>query len=132
VLLDTSVIIDPPPKHELAAYAEALAISVVTIAELEYGITADDDPMNQTYRRQRVHDTLERFDVLPFDIPTAEYYGALATLVRRHGRNPRARRLDLQIAASAARHGLALLTRNAADFAGLESAITVIDLPGTS
>lgn len=66
--------------------------------------------------------------MLAFDIATAEYYGALAALVRRHGRNPRPRRMDLQIAATAARHDVALLTLNGDDFAGLESAITVIDL----
>jgi hypothetical protein len=66
--------------------------------------------------------------VLPFDISTAEFYGALATLVRQHSRNPRPRRIDLQIAATAARHDLTLLTRNGDDFTGLETAITVIDL----
>ena len=59
---------------------------------------------------------------------TAEYYGALASLVRQNGRNPRPRRMDLQIAATAARHGLMLLTRNGSDFAGLESALAVVDL----
>jgi predicted nucleic acid-binding protein len=53
----------------------------------------------------------------------------MATLIRQHGRNPRARRMDLQIAATAVRHGLPLLTRNIEDFAGLEPAVTVIGLP---
>ncbi len=72
---------------------------------------------------------LDRFEVLPFDVSAAEYYGTLAALVGRHGRSPRPRRLDLQIAATAARHGLKLLTRNGGDFAGLESALDVVDLP---
>ncbi|MGH3097614.1 MAG: hypothetical protein ACRDMV_16645 [Streptosporangiales bacterium] len=38
------------------------------------------------------------------------------------------RRLDLQLAATAARHELALLARNGADFTGLESAVTVLNL----
>jgi len=58
----------------------------------------------------------------------AEYYGALATAVRVYGRDPRPRRMDLQIAATAARNGLTLLTRNAADFAGLEQALEIIEL----
>lgn len=127
-LLDTSVVIDPPTAEQVRQYADELAVSVMTIGELQYGVTAATDPLEQTRRRQRVQYTLERFDVLPFDVPTAEYYGAMATLVRQHGRNPRARRIDLQIAATAARHGLALLTRNGDDFAGLESALTVMDL----
>jgi toxin FitB len=67
--------------------------------------------------------------VLPFDTMVAEYYGALATTLRTSGRNPRPRRLDLQIAAIAARNGLMLLTRNGADFIGLEEIIHVVDLP---
>lgn len=127
-LLDTSVVITPPTAQQVLRYADELAVSVITIGELQYGVTAATDPLEQTRRRQRVRHTLETFDVLPFDVPTTEYYGAMATLVRQQGRNPRARRMDLQIAATAARHGLTLLTRNVGDFAGLESAITVIDL----
>lgn len=127
-LLDTSVVIDPPTAQQVLPYADELAVSVITIGELQYGLTAATDPLEQTRRRQRIHHTLERFDVLPFDVPTAEYYGAMATLVRQHGRNPRARRMDLQIAATAARYGLALLTRNGDDFSGLESALSVMDL----
>lgn len=126
-LLDTSVVIDFPAA-QVAAVADEVAVSAVTIGELQYGATAATDPLTQMYRRRRVQATLERFEVLSFDVMTAEYYGALANLVRRHGRNPRPRRLDLQIAATAARHGLTLLTRNGSDFAGLETALTVVDL----
>lgn len=127
-LLDTSILIDPPTADQLSPHADELAVSVITIAELQYGITATPDPLEQIRRRQRVHAVLDQFDVLPFDVPTADYYGALATLVRQHGRNPRPRRMDLQIAATAARHELTLLTHNADDFTGLETALTVIDL----
>jgi predicted nucleic acid-binding protein len=127
-LLDTSILINPPTAPQLSQHADELAVSVITIAELQYGITATADPLEQIRRRQWIHAVLDQFDVLPFDIPTAEYYGALATLVRQHGRNPRPRRMDLQIAATAARHDLALLTRNSDGFTGLETAITVIDL----
>ena len=80
-------------------------------------------------RRRRVQAILDRFEVLSFDVTTAEYYGALAGLVRQHGSNPRPRRMDLQIAATAARHGLTLLTRNFSDFSGLQSALAIVDLP---
>ncbi|OLL75564.1 hypothetical protein Ae168Ps1_3965c [Pseudonocardia sp. Ae168_Ps1] len=126
-LLDTSVVIDFPAARVLEV-ADEVAVSAVTMGELHYGVTATADPLVQMRRRRRVQAVLDRFEVLPFDVVTAEYYGALATLVRQIGRNPRPRRMDLQIAATAARHDVALLTRNAADFAGLESALTVIDL----
>lgn len=127
-LLDTSVVIDFPAAH-ISEVADEVAVSAVTIGELQYGVSAAADPLVQLYRRRRVQAVLNRFEVLPFDVATAEYYGALATLVRQHGRNPRPRRMDLQIAATAARHGVALVTRNGDDFAGLESALIVVDLP---
>ena len=129
-LLDTSVVIDFPAA-QVSEVADEVAVSAVTIGELQYGVTAAADPLAQMYRRRRVQATLDRFEVLPFDVATAEYYGALAALVRQHGRNPRPRRMDLQIAATAARHGVVLLTRNGSDFTGLESPLTVVDLPDT-
>lgn len=126
-LLDTSVVIDFPGQI-VAEIVDEVAISAVTVGELHYGITAAKDPFTQMLRRQRVQAALDLFDVLSFDQTTAEYYGALATLVRQRGRNPRPRRLDLQIAATAVRHGLMLLTRNGDDFVGLESAVSVIDV----
>lgn len=129
-LLDTSVVIDFPAA-KVSEVADEVAVSAVTIGELQYGVTAAADPLAQMYRRRRVQATLDLFEVLPFDVATAEYYGALATLVRQQGRNPRPRRMDLQIAATAARHGVVLLTRNGSDFTGLESALTVVDLTDT-
>lgn len=128
VLLDTSVVIDFPAA-QVAEIADEVAVSAVTIGELQYGVTSTVDPLAQMYRRRRVQAILDRFEVLSFDVITAEHYGVLATLVRRSGRNPRPRRMDLQIAATAARHGLPLLTRNGSDLAGLESALAVVDLP---
>lgn len=87
------------------------------------------DPLTQVHRRRRVEATLDRFAVLSFDVEAAEYYGTLAALVRQYGRNQRPRRMDRQIAATAARHGLMLLTRNDRNFAGLQSALHVVDLP---
>ena len=127
-LLDTSVLIDFPAAH-VAKVADEAAVSAVTIGELHYGVTAAADPLTQMHRRRRVQAILDRFEVLPFDAAVAEYYGTLAALDRQHGRNPRPRRLELQIAATAARHGLMLLTRKGRDFTGLESALDVVDLP---
>ena len=39
-VIDTSVLIDP---ERVAEHADQLAVSILTIAELQYGITADDD-----------------------------------------------------------------------------------------
>lgn len=124
-MADTSVVIDPA---RVTDHADELAVSILTLAELQYGITADADLMQQQRRRSRVQDVLDRFDVVPFDLLAAEFYGTLCTLVRQQLRSPRGRRLDLMIAATAARHDLPLLTRNPDDFAGLDSAVTVVNL----
>lgn len=79
-------------------------------------------------RRRRLTRILDSYEILPFDLEAAEYYGALADLIRTAGRDPRPRRMDLQIAATAARHGLTLVTRNGSDFAGLESALLIAEV----
>ncbi len=71
-LLDTSLVIDFPAVH-VAKVADEVAVSAVTIGELQYGVTAAADPLTQMYRRRRVQATLDRFDVLPFDVAAAEY-----------------------------------------------------------
>lgn len=126
-LLDTSVLLDFSAM-QVAEFADEIAVSSISIAELQYGVTAASDPLVQLERRRYVQALVDHVDVMPFDVPCAEYYGLLASLVRHHGRNPWPRRLDLQIAATAACNKLTLLTRNGADFEGLESALTVIDL----
>lgn len=67
-------------------------------------------------------------EVIPFDEAVAESYGLLANLVRAAGRDPRPRRLDLLIGATAERHRLSLATRNAEDFRHLERVLDVIDV----
>ncbi len=125
VLLDTSVIIDLE-QVELGGYvgAEAL-VSAISIAELAYGLDIDD-PVQRQARTERYIAVLSELEVLPFDVASAKTYGTLAALVRRGGRDPRPRRLDLQIAATAASRQLPLLTRNTGDFANLERMLDVI------
>lgn len=127
VLLDTSVVIDLG-SVDLGAYTFApVALSTVTIAELSYGLDVDD-PVDRRARARRLERALTVFEILPFDAESAQLYGTLASLVRRNGRNPRPRRLDLQIAATAGIHGLPLLTRNPADFADVVRLVDVIEI----
>jgi predicted nucleic acid-binding protein len=125
VLLDTSVIIDFE-RVDLGEFAIAEPlISAVTVAELAYGLDTDD-PIKRQARMERFYAALEQFTVLPFDTEAAKIYGTMAALVRRAGRNPRPRRMDLQIAATSSAHSMPLLTRNAKDFANLERLVEVI------
>ncbi|MGH3923305.1 MAG: type II toxin-antitoxin system VapC family toxin [Pseudonocardiaceae bacterium] len=127
VLLDTSVIIDPPSRGTVS-FADVLSVSAVTVGELHYGVGASMDPVEQLRRRQRLRLVLDTYDVLPFDAEVAESYGLLANVVRQAGRNPRPRRMDLLIAATAVRHGFSLATRNGADLRPLQRVLTVIDV----
>jgi hypothetical protein len=127
VLLDTSVIIDL--EHlDLGDLALApAAVSAVSVGELGYGLDVDD-PVERAARTERYYAVLDRFDIFPFDIASAKRYGVLTTLVRRAGRDPRPRRMDLQIAATAAANSMPLLTRNAKDFTGLDRVVEVIGI----
>lgn len=125
-LADTSVWIEPPTGG-MATHAEQITVSIVTIAELEYGANTPD-PVESLARRRRLRVIVDNFDVLPLDLRSAELYGTLAELVREQGRSPRPRRFDLLIAAIAARHGMPLLTRDRTDFDGLERVVTVIQV----
>ena len=127
VLLDTSVLIDPPLRGT-ASFADLVSVSAVTVGELHYGVGASMDPVEQLHRRQRLRLVLDTYEVLPFDAEVAEFYGLLANVVRQAGRNPPPRRMDLLIAATAVRHGLSLATRNGADLRHLERVLTVIDV----
>lgn len=127
VLLDTSVVIDPPAEGT-ASFADVVSVSALTVGELYYGIGATADPVEQLHRTYRLRYLLDTYDVLPFDAYVAESYGLLANLVRQAGRDPRPRRLDLLIAATAVHHGFALATRNAVDLRHLQRVLAVINV----
>jgi len=125
ILLDTCVVI----RLEEIDFGDLVdaepAISAVTVAELAYGLDVDD-PVERFARTERYYAALEMFEVLPFDTAAAKIYGTLAALVRRSGRSARPRRMDLQIAATAAANGMPVLTQNFKDFIGLERAVKVV------
>jgi predicted nucleic acid-binding protein len=122
-LYDTSVLIDIE-QIDLGAYIDAIGVvSAVSVGELAFGLDTGSDPDR---RRQRLQDVLDRYEVMPYGVEEAKLYGVLATLVRAAGRNPRPRRLDLQIAATAAAARVPLLTANPADFLGADRLVDVV------
>lgn len=127
VVFDTSVIIDPRDVRLGDLTGAKPVVSAVTVAELAYGLDVDD-PVERHIRLERLESVLGRTEILPFDTKAARLYGTLAALVRRSGRDPRPRRMDLQIAATAGAHSLAVVTRNGRDFAGLERMVRVIEV----
>jgi predicted nucleic acid-binding protein len=130
-LLDTNVVsewVKPRPHPGVVAWlAEAdedrVFLSAVTLAELRYGI--ERLPVG---RRRRLDAWLSdelplRFAgrVLSVDGPVADAWGRVVARAEAAGRSIAT--MDAFIAATAEIHGLALVTRNEADFAAVVKAI---------
>jgi predicted nucleic acid-binding protein len=119
---DTSVVIDVE-KVDLGEYLDAaVVVSAITVGELAYGFDAPD----RDAREARLARVLRSYEVMPFGVEAAKIYGVLASLLRLTGRDPRPRRLDLQIAATAAAARLPLLTMNPDDFRGVSQMVEVV------
>lgn len=126
-LLDTCVLIRLE-RANLGDYLDAQPfLSAVTIAELAFGIDVDD-PVERAARTERYYAAMNTFEVLPFGIEEAKIYGQMASLVKRAGRSPRPRRMDLQIAATASVAGMPVLTMNVKDFADLDRLVEVVPI----
>lgn len=124
-MLDTSAVIDLPALDPAQLPVEA-AISAIVLAELAQGVAMTKSAEQVMIRSQRLADIEAAFAAVPFDREAARRYGTLVALTVAANRDPRPRRIDLMIAATAAAHGLPLYTRNPDDFRGLDSAVTVI------
>lgn len=124
-MLDTSVVIDLEIADLGERQVDLAVVSAITVGELAFGLDVPE-PEIAIARAERFRAVLESIEVLPFGVEEAKLYGVLATLVRAAGRNPRPRRLDLQIAATAAAARLPLLTCNPADFVGIERLVDVV------
>jgi hypothetical protein len=121
-LLDTSVVIatDVPPLEG------ELAISAVTLAELHFGVLVTRDSRTRAERLRRLSVVQRQFDALPLDESVAASYGEIAAAVLEAGRQPRARTMDLLIAATAHAHSARLYTRNPSDLVGLDNHVEII------
>jgi hypothetical protein len=124
-MLDTSAVIDLPALDPARLPVEA-AIPAIVLAELAQGVAMTKSAEQVMIRSQRLADIEAAFAAIPFDREAARRYGTLVALTIVANRDPRPRRIDLMIAATAAAHGLPLYTRNPDDFRGLDSAVTVI------
>ncbi|WP_158607593.1 PIN domain-containing protein [Flexivirga caeni] len=124
-VLDTSVVIDPPV--DVSRYARLVGVAAITMGELAYGLHVADT-IELAVREGRYRAILATYDPIPYDAEAAHWFGAIAAAVRQRGRNPRSRVADLLIAATAKASGAAVLTRNPADFKGIDAIVEVIDV----
>ncbi|SDN42250.1 type II toxin-antitoxin system VapC family toxin [Geodermatophilus sp. DSM 45219] len=121
-VLDTSVVV----ATDVGPLPGELAISAVTLAELHFGVLVAKEEDVRAERLRRLSVLHRRFDALPVDEAVAVSYGRLAAAVVSAGRRPRARAMDLLIAATAHAHGARLYTRNADDLTGVGTLLDVV------
>lgn len=127
-LVDTNVISElakPSPEPAVRHWAQeadpdSLYISVITIGELRKGIVLHPDPVRRSRLERWKRDVLANWFVgriLDVTDEVAERWGELSGLCQQIGHPLPV--LDLLLAATAAEHGLTVVTRNAAHFEGI-------------
>jgi len=118
VMLDTNIciyIIKQKPRSVLERFAAFpvgdLGISVITLAELEYGASKSSEP-------DRNREALEQFvsplEIAVFDRPATSVYGKIRALLEKRGRPIGS--MDLLIAAHALSLNVRLVTNNMREF----------------
>jgi len=118
-LVDTNVISElarPAPNQGVTGWASALegfAISVITLDEVHFGLTARPQA-----RVQRWFDAFVELHCQVLDVTAAIARQAVILRGQLSARGQRRTQADMLIAATAAHHGLTLATRNERDFAG--------------
>ena len=123
-LLDTNICIYLM-KHRSASVARHIeslrvgdvAISAITLAELEHGIGSD--PGIAPKRREQLEKLLAFIPALDFDDAAARSYGELRSRAIHLGRN----RFDTLIAAHAISRKLVLVTNNTKDFSDIDALV---------
>lgn len=123
-VLDTSAVLAVRPP----ALEGEVAISTVTLAELHFGVLVAKEASTRAERLRRLSALQSMFTALPVDDAVARTYGHLAAAVVAAGRQPRARALDLLIAATAAAHQAHLVTANARDLVGVAGLVDIVEL----
>jgi predicted nucleic acid-binding protein len=120
VVVDTDVVSFVFKTHALAAAYiladRALAVSLITLAEIEYGMEAKNWG---TTRRDLMRRFLARFTVLLPDAETARVWARIKSGCDKKGR-PVAF-ADAWIAAAAVQLNIPLVTHNASDYSSVEN-----------
>ena len=107
---DTSVFIAIESGRELGALPDEIAVSVITTAELELGVLRATDPGVRATRLRTLGRVRAEYPAMPIDDEIGSCFARLADEQIRAGRKPR--RHDTWIAATALRHGVAVVTQD--------------------
>ena len=123
-ILDTSVLIAREQANQLErALPNDVAVSVVSIAELEVGVLVARDAKTRARRLRTLTEIRSLVGSLPIDERTASAYAQLAATVLSAGRRPRIH--DTWIAATALVNDAEVWTQDS-DFSDFERAVTVV------
>jgi len=88
-----------------------IGISVVSLAELEYGVSKSTQPRRN---REALQQFISPLEVAPFDRPATAAYGRIRAFLERKGQLIGS--MDLMIAAHAVSLGVPLITSNLDEF----------------
>lgn len=123
-VLDTSILIAREQERPLARpLPESVAVSVISVAELELGVLLARDSNTRAARLRTLGEVRSLMGALPVDERTASAYAQLAAGVIAAGRKPRVN--DTWIAATAMVNDAEVWTQDA-DFSDFEQAVTVV------
>jgi predicted nucleic acid-binding protein len=92
-----------------------IAISVISIAELQFGVLVASDGERRAHRLARLSGVLRSFEPLPVDAAVAASYGELVAATHRAGRK-----------ATAHAHGARLVTANVDDVKHLDGVVEIV------
>lgn len=116
-IADTSIFIAQESGRQLGELPEQIAVSVVTAAELELGVLRASNATARAVRLSTLSRVQAAYSLLPVDPEVASCFARIASAELSKGR--RLRRHDTWIAATAMRHGAAVVTQDA-DFSSFE------------
>lgn len=114
---DTSIFIAQETGRELGELPEKIAVPVITVAELELGVLRATDSNTRARRLSTLSRVQSTFLLLPIGPEVASCFARIAAAERSRGR--RLRRHDTWIAATAMKHGAAVVTQDS-DFSSFE------------
>lgn len=108
---DTSIFIAQETGRDLGDLPEKIAVSVITVAELELGVLRAADPDARARRLSTLSRVQSVYPLLPVGPEIASCFARIAASERERGRS--LRRHDTWIAATAMHHRAAVLTQDA-------------------
>ena len=126
-MLDTNILIFSMRHPESACTAtlashvgKDVCISVVTYAELEYGIV---NSMYPDRNREAVNKILAGIPIVEFDLKAAVHFGHILAELRQKKKDKQNQDRDKMIAAHARSKGFTLVTNNTKDFFDIDNLV---------